>query len=84
MDTIIQKTREWLGEKGINHFQQYKEKYNTVSPVFYEKGDSIPHPVHFREGMQVRNFLRRLPECNEWTDNDFDNKWAEIVEKAIS
>ncbi len=24
----------------------------------------IPHPVHFREGMQVRNFLSSLPSCS--------------------
>lgn len=84
MDTIIQKTKEWLGEEGISHFQQYKEKYDTVSPVFYDEKALIPHPVHFREGMQIRNFLRQLPECKEWTAHDFDNRWIEIIEKAIS
>ena len=43
----------------------------------------IPHSVHFREGMQVRNFLRGI-YGDSWTDHDYDNKWAGLVEKAIA
>lgn len=79
---LIEKVRKWLGEEGINHFREYKNKYGTVSPVFME--GSIPHPVHFREGMQVRNFLRSLPECKGWSCHDFDNNWAQVIDCAIS
>lgn len=79
--TVIQKVREWLGDDGVNLFSSYKRRHGTVSPVFEQGG--IPHPVHLREGMQVRNFLRRLKECRSWSDFDFDNRWAVIVEEAI-
>lgn len=43
----------------------------------------IPHPVHFREGKAVRNSLRKCEHCKDWSDHDFDDNWAEAVEKAI-
>ncbi len=43
----------------------------------------IPHSVHFREGMRVRNFLRTI-FGDMWTDHDYDNRWAELVDEAIS
>lgn len=43
----------------------------------------IPHPVHFREGMQVRNFLRTI-YGDSWTAHDYDNRWAALIEEAIN
>ncbi len=43
----------------------------------------IPHPVHFREGMQVRNFLRAI-YGKTWNDHDYDNRWADLVDDAIA
>ena len=57
------------------------EKHGEISPVFNDHG--IPHAVHFQEGMQVRNFLRGLEECEGWTTDDFDDYWAKLVEDAI-
>jgi hypothetical protein len=46
-------------------------------------GTSIPHLVHFREGMRVRNAMR-LSDCTDcWNDCDFDDHWVEVVEKVI-
>lgn len=80
--TIIPKLKKWLGKDGTELFTGYRDEYETVSPVFMDEG--IPHPVHFREGMQVRNFLRSLPECKKWTSEELDNNWVAIVEEAIS
>lgn len=44
-----------------------------------EWGSGIPHPVHFREGMAVRNFLRSQPECECWDAHDLDDVWMLIV-----
>lgn len=44
-----------------------------------EWGIGIPHPVHFREGMAVRNFLRAQPECENWDAHDLDDTWCFIV-----
>jgi len=43
----------------------------------------IPHPIHFREGMEIRNKLRETGLCDDWSDHDLDNNWHRIVEKAI-
>ena len=83
---VISAVREWLGEDGRRGFAEYLEKYGTVSPVIsvsLPSGKPFPHLVHFREGMQVRNFLRGLPECSSWSDNDLDDHWATIVEEAL-
>ena len=75
------KVKKWLGKKGIKLFFNYKNKYGTVSPVFMESG--IPHAVHFREGMQVRNFLRTLPSCSKWNSEDLDNSWQDIIDLIV-
>jgi hypothetical protein len=79
---IMKATVEWLGPDGIAHFKRYKEKYGTVSPTFMD--GRLPWPVHFREGMKVRNFLRTLPDCKGWNDHDLDAAWAEVIESALA
>lgn len=81
----MDKLRKWLGPDGLECFRGYKEKYGTVSPVFSEilEGFDIPHPVHFREGMFVRNFLRSLPECKDWDAIKLDDSWIAIIEEVI-
>ncbi len=78
---IISKTRVWLGPTGVSFFKGLLLTYGTVSPVYME--GKIPHPVHFREGMQVRNFLRSTGLCKDWTAHDLDNNWAEVIKEAI-
>ncbi len=73
------KLRAWLKDAGINFFKELKEKYGTVSAVWNEGG--IPHAVHFREGMQVRNHLRGT--ARNMSDHWYDDNWARLVEKAI-
>lgn len=81
---IKKELEKWLGKKGIEFFVSCYHKYNTVSPVMHSNTiDGIPHPVHFIEGMQVRNWMRRQPEFKGFTDHDFDNNWIELVESII-
>jgi len=82
---IVKKTKEFLGEDGLNFFKECVEKHGEISPVYMESIGyiKIPHPVHFREGMQVRNFLRSTGLCNDWTDHDYDDNWTEVVEKCL-
>jgi len=84
-EKLIHNIREWLGQDGINLFRQYKKVYETVSPVFkVTVGTTIvPHAVHFREGMQVRNFLRDQSYCKKWNCHKLDNTWAEVINDAI-
>lgn len=89
MDPVTPKLRKWLGDDGLAFFRGVKKEHGCVTAVWMETFDyggkpmRIPHAVHFREGMQVRNFLRGLEETKGWTDHDYDNRWAELVEAAI-
>ena len=83
-EIIIEAVRKWLGKTGLRLFRHYKGITGRVDPVFgMTKKRRLPHPVHFREGMQIRNFLRTLDECKAWTDHDYDNRWAAVIEAAI-
>ncbi len=80
-DELVEKVKNWLGKYGIIFFTWCLEKYGQISAVYMEGG--LPHPVHFREGMEVRNFMRSTGLCDDWDANDFDNNWVEVVEKAL-
>ena len=91
-ESIVAALRLWLGKDGYEFFTEMLATHGTVSAVFsVPYGDDttgpqkyFPHSVHFREGMQVRNFLRGLPETEEWTAHDYDDLWAPLVQAAIS
>ena len=78
---LIEKTKTWLGKKGKKFFLSVKGKHGTLNACWSE-GD-IPHPVHFREGMQVRNFMRQSNMCDDWTDHDFDDNWMPLIEEVL-
>lgn len=78
---ICESVKKFLGEDGIAFFTEMVRDHGKVSPVFMKNG--IPHCVHFREGMQVRNCLRTSGLCENWSDHDYDNLWAVIVEKVL-
>jgi hypothetical protein len=81
-ESLISDLRGYLGKDGVRFFQNCKDVYGTVSPIYVGAG-GIPHPVHFREGTQIRNFMRTSGYCMGWTDEDFDEMWVEAVEKAL-
>jgi hypothetical protein len=97
-ETLVVACKIWLGKEGINFFRECNKEYETVSPVIVEdlytdeelkidpnrKQKKIPYPVHFREGMQVRNWMRSQGETDGWSDHDFDDTWMLLIEKAIS
>lgn len=56
--------------------EEWPEKRPNLKPL-------IPHPIHFRQGMAVRNALRDSQLCESWSDHDFDDNWARVVERAI-
>lgn len=58
------------------------EEHGRIDAVYME--GRIPHPVHFREGMQIRNFMREQPECKGWTDHEYDDNWVKAVEQALN
>ena len=76
---LVKEVKRYLGKEGKELFNYYLERYGTVNPVFQEEGQLFPHSVHFREGMQIRNFMRSTMFCKDWDSHDFDNQWADIV-----
>lgn len=77
---LIEKTRKFLGEDGLEFFKEMKRKHGEYAAVFMKGG--IPHAVHFREGMQVRNFMRHNG-CEDWDAHDLDDTWVSLIEKVI-
>ncbi len=85
-DSLIEKMHDYLGEENLRFFKHLKGLTGTYSPVLklnQERKGLPAHPVHFREGMQIRNFLRGQSECEEWNSHDFDNNWIRVIEKVI-
>ena len=83
---LMNRFKKWLTPKGIRFFQLCKFLKGTVSPVFIITiGDKIkyPHPVHLKEGMTIRNWMREQPEFKDFTAHDYDNTWMMLIEKAI-
>ena len=83
-EATVQTLHDWLGDEGRSFFKDCWDRQgrmDAVLPTDPERG--ILHPVHFREGMQVRNFLRELPECREWGAHKLDNRWALLVRMAV-
>ena len=75
---LVKKLRKWLKEDGIQYFSDIKSKHGRIDAVWME--GNLPHPVHFREGMQVRNFLRQHVK---WDAIKLDDSWVSLVEEAI-
>lgn len=79
---VKKRFRKWLTQKGIKYLNDIIKKHGTILAVWNENG--IPHPVHFREGMQIRNWMRQQPEFKDNLDCHWlDNNWAEFTEGAL-
>lgn len=86
-DSLVVKVAEFLGTKGVHYFRTIKKIHKTVSPILrikLESGGILPHPVHFREGMQIRNFMRSQDECKNWSQEELDNNWQRVIERLLN
>ena len=81
-EELIIGLKAWLGDPGYNFFSWCIREHGEISPVYMQKG--VPHPVHLREGMQVRNFLRTTNYCKNKKGHWLDNNWAILVQEAIT
>ena len=80
-DELVENLKGWLGEEGKKFFTGVKKEHGELCAVWMEGG--IPHPVHLREGMQVRNWLRTQEHCKNWDSHELDNNWSRLVEDAL-
>ncbi len=70
-----------IGAAGIAFFSLCKIEHGRVDACWMDEG--IPHPIHFREGMYVRNAMRSLPQCSGWDAHDFDDSWVQAIEDVL-
>ena len=79
--------KKWLGEEGIRYFRHLLGLKGTVVPVLKlnkEKNAGVPaYPIHLREGMQIRNWLRGNTELWILNSIELDDCYVEILEEAI-
>jgi hypothetical protein len=73
--------RAHLGERGVEFFRKVLEDYGTVHAILDVGG--MPHPIHFREGMNIRNAMRASGYCDGWTDHELDEYWDRVVIRAL-
>ena len=79
--SLVDYIKEHIGQDGIDQFRKIKDVHGRLDAVWME--GAIPHCVHFREGMQIRNLMRTSGLCEGWDDIDLDNHWMSVVEKCI-
>lgn len=85
-EAITQQVADYLGEENIRYFKHIrglKGEINTILRLNRSKKGIPFHPIHLREGMQIRNFLRSLDECKDWHHLDFENEWITILDILV-
>lgn len=86
-NSTVEALYDFLGYDNLRYFdviKRVKGDINCVLRLNASKRGIPVHPVHLREGMQIRNWMRTRHECTGWTSHDFDNNWVPLVEMAIS
>lgn len=89
-DETVKEFQKWLGQDGRNFFSDWIKKnghgwYTAVVMLEGKEGmPKIPHPIHSREGMSVRNWMRTKEEFKHFTAEDYDESWHRLVEYALS
>lgn len=78
---LLDHVQTFLGQEGLDFFKTCLKEHGDVSPCL--SYGPVPHPVHLREGMQVRNSMRMSGQCDDWDAHDFDGLWKQVVEKII-
>lgn len=79
--------KNWLGESGIKYFRHLEGLKGTVIPVLKlnasKKGIPV-YPVHLREGIAIRNWLRKHTELGKTLNStELDDCYVDILKEAI-
>lgn len=78
---IGQKLRELMGREFLDGFRHYLVEHGRLDPLLFNK--RTPHPVHFMEGMIIRNKMRKISACSGWTEHQLNSCWKEAVLMAL-
>jgi hypothetical protein len=86
-ELYVKALKAWLGEENVRYFKHLKGLKGSVFPVLrlnVERKGIPVHPVHFREGMHIRNYLReKFPELSEMAGDIMDDYAVKLMEKVI-
>lgn len=79
---IAQEIVKRMGKPLMRYFRELREEHGKLAVVL---PGLIPHPVHFREGMEVRNLIREIlsDAGEEWDCDKLDNRWEPIMLQAL-
>lgn len=83
---ILLNVAEYLGDDNIRwfgHIRGLKGSVNCTLKLNFKKKHLPAHPINLREGMQIRNFLRSLPDCKSWSYQDLQAAWVEVLNQLI-
>lgn len=86
---IVEELYRYLGVAGLDFFQKVKSEFGNVSAVLPRGhvlnpyGNFAPFPIHFNEGMQIRNFVRTKFTDEKFDSEQLDNNWGKWVEAAL-
>ncbi|KKL63147.1 hypothetical protein LCGC14_2177990 [marine sediment metagenome] len=89
---FIEELTDWLGTSGRDFFQSIINKHGHLNVVLQtgsglsEYRDGLPHPVHMREGMTIRNKMRDIHTAMEHPHEDahwYDNFWMSAVKECL-
>ena len=87
-NTEKEEFKKFLGEEGIRFFRHLKGLKGNVIPVLklnMAKKGMPTYPVHFREGMQIRNWLRENAAfAKDQISIDLDDCYESILEDIIA
>lgn len=86
LDKFFKAFAQWLGYDGMAFVLMLYETYGTQWGVACWNERGIPHSVHFREGMAIRNYMRGWKLFHEmgWDAHNFDNQWAWYTTIAVA
>lgn len=71
---------KWLGEAGVDFFTELWTEHGHIPLVIKTDVPGYAHPIHFREGMQIRNWMRSNTDIPE---EEMDDRWIEFTVEAL-
>lgn len=86
LERLVDRFYEWIGKENLKWFRHLRGLTGTYAPVLRlnHKRKGMPcYPVHLREGMQIRNWMRQQKECVGFDAHSYDNNWVKLVEITI-
>lgn len=82
---IARELRTKMGVPFANRLRHIRDTFGEGKKlnVVFTADDGLSYPVHFKEGMAVRNLLRKSEACFGWSAQQLDDRWEALALEAI-